>query len=171
MRRATLLPRAAWAGAAAGVPAGSAGQAPPAGCFGGFAPAAAAAAPQPPGARGFAAARAALVRGLPASFAAGALRQHGGGAGGAIDAARAEEQHEVYTDLLRRLLPRVVEVPADEAHPDCVFIEDTAVVTPDGIAIVTRPGEALAGRGRRRRERGAMSRQPPRGGTKALGSP
>ncbi|WIA40585.1 hypothetical protein OEZ86_013926 [Tetradesmus obliquus] len=42
--------------------------------------------------------------------------------------AAAEEQHQAYVQLLRTLLQDVVEVPADDAHPDCVFIEDTAVV-------------------------------------------
>ncbi|GBF94642.1 hypothetical protein Rsub_07378 [Raphidocelis subcapitata] len=81
--------------------------------------------------------RAALVRGLPASFSK-ALQMHAGGP--AIDAAAAAREHEAYTALLERLVPRVVELPADEAHPDCVFIEDTAIVTPCGVAVVTRPG-------------------------------
>uniref|UniRef100_A0A383VRP9 Uncharacterized protein n=1 Tax=Tetradesmus obliquus TaxID=3088 RepID=A0A383VRP9_TETOB len=46
----------------------------------------------------------------------------------AISMAAAEEQHQAYVQLLRTLLQDVVEVPADDAHPDCVFIEDTAVV-------------------------------------------
>ena len=92
--------------------------------------------------RGYWAVRAALVRGLPSSFAAGALRMDERAAAHApIDPVLAAQQHEQYNALLRTLLPRVVEVDADEAHPDCVFIEDTAIVTPDGVAIVTRPGE------------------------------
>lgn len=31
-------------------------------------------------------------------------------------------------------------MPADNSHPDCVFIEDTAVVTPCGVAVAARPG-------------------------------
>ncbi|WIA20297.1 hypothetical protein OEZ85_006129 [Tetradesmus obliquus] len=46
----------------------------------------------------------------------------------AISMAAAEEQRQAYVQLLRTLLQDVVEVPADDAHPDCVFIEDTAVV-------------------------------------------
>jgi hypothetical protein len=82
--------------------------------------------------------RAALVRGLPSSFASG-LKMHAPGE--PIDMALADRQHDAYTRLLRRLVPRVVEVAVDDSMPDCVFIEDTAVVTPCGIAIVTRPGE------------------------------
>ncbi|XP_077867082.1 N(G),N(G)-dimethylarginine dimethylaminohydrolase 1-like [Saccoglossus kowalevskii] len=33
----------------------------------------------------------------------------------------------------------VIELPADEALPDCVFVEDTAVIH-NGVALITRPG-------------------------------
>src|SRR5688572_18046366 len=48
-------------------------------------------------------------------------------------------QHRQYEDILRGLGCRVVTLEASPDFPDCVFIEDTAVVF-DDIALVTRPG-------------------------------
>jgi len=56
-----------------------------------------------------------------------------------IDLARAVGQHRAYVELLRGLGLEVVELPADPAHPDCCFVEDTAVVL-DDVALVTMPG-------------------------------
>lgn len=56
-----------------------------------------------------------------------------------IDYGRAVAQHEQYLDVLRELGLEVVELPGDPAFPDCVFVEDTAVVLED-VAVVTRPG-------------------------------
>ena len=56
-----------------------------------------------------------------------------------IDAERAREQHRQYRDVLASLGCEVIELPADSAYPDCVFIEDTAVVLSD-VAVITRPG-------------------------------
>ena len=56
-----------------------------------------------------------------------------------IDVARAQRQHAAYRDALVRLGCTVVELPPAPAHPDGVFVEDTAVVL-DEIAIATRPG-------------------------------
>jgi dimethylargininase len=56
-----------------------------------------------------------------------------------IDYQRAAEQHERYRDLLRELGCEVITIPADANHPDCVFIEDTAIVL-DDVAVITRPG-------------------------------
>jgi dimethylargininase len=56
-----------------------------------------------------------------------------------IDLPRAVQQHEHYVQLLRSLGLEVIELPADAAYPDCVFVEDTAVVL-DEIAVITRPG-------------------------------
>lgn len=57
----------------------------------------------------------------------------------ALDYHRAAEQHESYRTLLRTLGCEVVSLPADAAFPDCVFVEDTAIVL-DDLAVVTRPG-------------------------------
>ncbi len=56
-----------------------------------------------------------------------------------IDYDVAAAQHQQYVDLLRSLGCTVVELPADDAYPDCVFIEDTAIVL-DDLAVITRPG-------------------------------
>ena len=56
-----------------------------------------------------------------------------------IDYERAREQHEEYRALLTSLGCDVISLPADPAHPDCVFIEDTAIVLED-LAVITRPG-------------------------------
>ena len=56
-----------------------------------------------------------------------------------LDYERARAQHEQYVKLLRELGCEVVELPADDAYPDCVFIEDTAIVL-DELAVITRPG-------------------------------
>ena len=41
--------------------------------------------------------------------------------------------------VLKELVAETVVLPADELFPDCVFIEDTAVVV-DGVALITIPG-------------------------------
>ena len=56
-----------------------------------------------------------------------------------IDVMMAEQQHREYRQLLASLGLEVLRIPADEAYPDCVFIEDTAIVF-DDIAVITRPG-------------------------------
>ncbi len=89
-------------------------------------------------ARGVMAAHAgALVRGIARSFA-NCLKA--AKPASPIDVALAAQQHESYVQLLRRLVPRVVEVAADDAYPDCVFIEDTAVVVFGAGAVIARPG-------------------------------
>lgn len=40
---------------------------------------------------------------------------------------------------LREIGLDVIELPPDEVHPHCMFVEDVAVVC-NGIALVTRPG-------------------------------
>jgi dimethylargininase len=58
-----------------------------------------------------------------------------------IDFERARVQHEAYRALLRELGCEVVGIPADAAFPDCVFVEDAAVVL-DELAVITNPGAA-----------------------------
>lgn len=58
-----------------------------------------------------------------------------------IDPALALAQHQAYRAALRDAGLRVVELPADPAHPDGVFVEDTAVVL-DELAVLTRPTPA-----------------------------
>ncbi len=56
-----------------------------------------------------------------------------------IDYERAHAQHEQYRALLASLGCEVISLSADTAFPDCVFIEDTAIVF-DDLAVITRPG-------------------------------
>jgi dimethylargininase len=56
-----------------------------------------------------------------------------------LDYERAVEQHEAYRALLRELGCEVIALPGDAAFPDCVFVEDTAIVL-DELAVITRPG-------------------------------
>jgi len=58
-----------------------------------------------------------------------------------IDLARARAQHHAYEAALAGAGCDVVALPADPDHPDCVFIEDVAIVL-DEIAVITRPGAA-----------------------------
>jgi len=58
-----------------------------------------------------------------------------------IDPLRARLQHAEYAAALTRLGCEVTLLPALEAHPDAVFVEDCAVVL-DEVAILTRPGAA-----------------------------
>ncbi|KAM4629711.1 N(G),N(G)-dimethylarginine dimethylaminohydrolase 1 isoform 2-T3 [Polymixia lowei] len=78
----------------------------------------------------------AIVRGVPKSLAKEALRT----CNSDVDPAKAQGEHEVYVEVLRKKLGlEVVELPADESLPDCVFVEDAAVVCGD-TALITRPG-------------------------------
>jgi dimethylargininase len=56
-----------------------------------------------------------------------------------IDVARAAEQHRCYQDCLRDLGLRVIELHAEPAYPDAVFVEDPVVVV-DEAAVMVRPG-------------------------------
>jgi len=58
-----------------------------------------------------------------------------------IDYERAASQHETYCAALAGLGLDVLRLPADEAHPDCCFVEDTAVVL-DEVAVLASPGVA-----------------------------
>jgi dimethylargininase len=55
-----------------------------------------------------------------------------------IDMDRARAQHQSYQHALRESSIRVIELPADCAHPDGVFVEDVAVVL-DEVAVITAP--------------------------------
>lgn len=83
----------------------------------------------------FSAPAAALVRGVPASYVE-CLRAEPV----PVDPARAAAQAEEYARVLERAGVRLVRLPADEASPDCCFVEDTAVVLSTELAMVTRPG-------------------------------
>jgi dimethylargininase len=55
-----------------------------------------------------------------------------------IDVGRAIAQHRAYQEILRCAGIGVIELPADPAFPDGVFVEDTAMVL-DELAIITVP--------------------------------
>jgi dimethylargininase len=56
-----------------------------------------------------------------------------------IDLALARAQHQAYCDALAALGCQVQRLPALDALPDAVFVEDVALVL-DEVAIMTRPG-------------------------------
>lgn len=58
-----------------------------------------------------------------------------------IDFDVARVQHRAYEALLTSLGCEVRRVPPAPAHPDAVFVEDTAVVV-DEVAVIARPGAA-----------------------------
>jgi dimethylargininase len=77
----------------------------------------------------------ALVRQIPDSFTRALSAD---GAASSIDLALAREQHALYREALQPV--QTIVVPADEECPDCVFVEDTAVIIGNTKAILTRPG-------------------------------
>jgi dimethylargininase len=58
-----------------------------------------------------------------------------------IDMGQAEREHAAYVLALRGLGLDVITLPAAADLPDCVFVEDAAVVLPE-CAVITRPGAA-----------------------------
>jgi dimethylargininase len=56
-----------------------------------------------------------------------------------IDIDKAIAQHQAYEDCLRELGARVIALPALEANPDAVFVEDPALVL-DEVAVLTTMG-------------------------------
>jgi dimethylargininase len=58
-----------------------------------------------------------------------------------IDVAKAGAQHRAYRDCLAELGIQIVSLPAEPDLPDCVFVEDTAVVV-DEVAVISVMGAA-----------------------------
>jgi dimethylargininase len=58
---------------------------------------------------------------------------------GVPDLAQMLRDHAHYVATLREAGARVIELPALDAYPDAVFVEDTALCLPEG-AILMRPG-------------------------------
>jgi dimethylargininase len=77
----------------------------------------------------------ALVRAVPDCYAEAVVRD----VRPVIDVQVARRQHARYREMLAVAGYAVQQVPADEAHPDCVFIEDTAVIV-GGTAVIARSG-------------------------------
>jgi dimethylargininase len=80
----------------------------------------------------------AITRGVSASLARGELTFRDREP---IDIPLAREQHRAYEHALTSLGVRIDHLPAEDALPDAVFVEDAALVL-DEIAVVTRPGAA-----------------------------
>lgn len=77
----------------------------------------------------------AIVRLPGENFADGLTREDLG----APSLARALEQHAAYCQALRDCGLALTTLPADPSYPDGTFVEDTAILLPEG-AILTRPG-------------------------------
>ena len=60
---------------------------------------------------------------------------------GIADFGLAMTQHHQYVEALKHCGLEVTILPADEAYPDGMFVEDTALVML-GCAVITRPGAA-----------------------------
>jgi dimethylargininase len=82
--------------------------------------------------------RIAVTRGVSAAFADCELTHL---ARSPIDVDRARHQHEAYAACLASMGCTVIALPADAALPDCVFVEDVALVF-DEVAVLARPGAA-----------------------------
>ena len=54
-----------------------------------------------------------------------------------IDIAKAKHQHSVYVSELKKLIPTIVEVPADNRFPDQIYVEEPAVIL-NGVALLTK---------------------------------
>ena len=79
----------------------------------------------------------AIVCAVPSSLPAEAQRQNDSAE--PVDFENAVRQHREYVRALKNLGLEVIELPADEEHPDCVFVEDVSVVC-DGMALIPRLG-------------------------------
>lgn len=78
----------------------------------------------------------ALVRCVPDTFTKALARYFGTGP---TDVELARKQHQAYADALRDHGVAVAILDADNNHPDCIFVEDQAVVV-DGKILLPRPG-------------------------------
>ena len=59
-----------------------------------------------------------------------------------IDVNEAVKQHQQYMDVIQNELPKenVFICPADDNYPDCVFVEDSAVMISPDAALLTHMG-------------------------------
>ena len=78
----------------------------------------------------------ALVRKVPDSFTKALAKYFGAGP---TDISLAREQHQAYIDALEENGVSVHALDADNNHPDCIFVEDQAVVI-DGRMLLPLPG-------------------------------
>ena len=101
--------------------------------------------PPSPGRRAY---TCAITRGIPSTFdralasesaSSSSSSEEGDASSPIISVPNARREHAAYVSCLREVIPRVIHLPPDEAHPDCVFVEDAAVVV-GRIAVSTRMG-------------------------------
>jgi dimethylargininase len=78
----------------------------------------------------------ALMRAVPESFSKALAKYFGSGP---TDIALAKKQHAAYAQALLDCGLEVTILPADENHPDCIFVEDQAIVI-DGHVLLPLPG-------------------------------
>src|SRR4051812_11886175 len=76
-----------------------------------------------------------------------------------IDLARAIAEHHAYEKCLADLGARVISLPALDAQPDAVFVEDAAIVL-DEVAVITTMG-AQSRRGERESLAAELARYRP----------
>lgn len=79
----------------------------------------------------------AVVSHIPSSLPEAALRLDESGE--SVDLEKARRQHVAYVLALKQLGLSVTELAEDESYPDCVFVEDAAVVC-EGTALMARLG-------------------------------
>lgn len=79
----------------------------------------------------------ALIREIPDTFDKAIVAP----GGRAPNVALARRQHRAYREQLDRAGYTIETIPADDECPDCVFVEDTAVIIGE-IALIARPGAA-----------------------------
>ncbi|MFH1755084.1 MAG: arginine deiminase family protein, partial [Candidatus Latescibacterota bacterium] len=87
----------------------------------------------------------AIIRGVPDSFDSCIKPDDRR----AIDITLAREQHCAYREVLRSVQVELIMMEADEKHPDCCFVEDTAIVIGDMALMLhmgahSRVGEEVA---------------------------
>ena len=78
-----------------------------------------------------------IVSGVPSSFASKSIRKHEPSE--PIDLVKARFEHANYVWQISKLVKDIVYMQEDENYPDCVFVEDPAVVF-NGTALVMKLG-------------------------------
>ena len=78
----------------------------------------------------------ALMRAVPGSFSKALAKYFGSGP---TDIGLAKKQHAAYAQALLDCGLEVTILPADENHPDCIFVEDQAIIV-DGHVLLPLPG-------------------------------
>lgn len=78
----------------------------------------------------------AMVRAVPDSYTEALAKYFGTGP---TDITKAKAQHAAYVEALTNNGVEVTILPADHNHPDCIFVEDQAVVI-DGHVLLPVPG-------------------------------